>query len=166
MMNRIKVLIVDDSALVRNVLSNGLSRDPQIEVVGKAADPYQARDLIVQRRPDVLTLDVEMPRMDGLEFLKKLMPQYPIPVIMVSALTKRGAEVTLDALASGAVDFVTKPALNVARNWLLSWDVPGVSSPVPGSPTAVTPNRLTLMEKRLRNRLSQMKSVRSAASRC
>ena len=115
MMNRIKVLIVDDSALVRNVLANGLSRDPQIQVVGKAADPYQARDLIVQRRPDVLTLDVEMPRMDGLEFLKKLMPQYPIPVIMVSALTKRGAEVTLDALASGAVDFVTKPAMNVAN---------------------------------------------------
>lgn len=114
-MNRIKVLIVDDSALVRNVLANGLSRDPQIQVVGKAADPYQARDLIVQRRPDVLTLDVEMPRMDGLEFLKKLMPQYPIPVIMVSALTKRGAEVTLDALASGAVDFVTKPAMNVAN---------------------------------------------------
>lgn len=114
-MNRVKVLIVDDSALVRNILANGLSRDPQIEVIGKAADPYQARDLIVQRRPDVLTLDVEMPRMDGLEFLKKLMPQYPIPVIMVSALTKRGAEVTLDALASGAVDFVTKPAMNVAN---------------------------------------------------
>lgn len=115
MISRIKVLIVDDSALVRNILANGLSRDPQIQVVGKAADPYQARDLIVHRRPDVLTLDVEMPRMDGLEFLKKLMPQYPIPVIMVSALTKRGAEVTLDALASGAVDFVTKPAMNVAN---------------------------------------------------
>ncbi len=115
MLNRIKVLIVDDSALVRNVLASGLSRDPQIEVVGKAADPYQARDLIVKRRPDVLTLDVEMPRMDGLEFLKRLMPQYPIPVIMVSALTKRGAEVTLDALASGAVDFVTKTAMTVAN---------------------------------------------------
>ncbi len=111
----IRTLVVDDSALVRRILAEGLSADPEIAVVGKAADPYQARDLIVKLRPDVLTLDVEMPKMDGLEFLKKLMPQYPIPVIMVSALTKKGTQITLDALEAGAVDFVTKPAINVAN---------------------------------------------------
>ncbi len=111
----IRVLVVDDSALVREILTRGLSLDPNIEVVGSASDPYKARDLIIQLKPDVLTLDVEMPRMDGLEFLKKLMPQYPLPVIMVSALTKRGSQITLEALASGAVDFVLKPSMDVAR---------------------------------------------------
>jgi len=110
----IRVLIVDDSALVRNILSQGLSLDPGIEVVGTAADPYQARDKIVQLQPDVLTLDVEMPRMDGVEFLRKLMPQYPIPVVMVSSLTQRGKQITIDALEAGAVDFVAKPTSNVA----------------------------------------------------
>lgn len=111
----VRVLIVDDSALVRQILAKGLSMDPEIEVVGTASDPYIARDKILQLRPDVLTLDVEMPRMDGLEFLKKLMPQYPIPVIMVSALTQRGSQITLEALSSGAVDFVVKPAADVSR---------------------------------------------------
>lgn len=110
----IRVLIVDDSALVRNILSQGLSLDPGIEVVGTAPDPYQARDKIVQLRPDVLTLDVEMPRMDGVAFLRKLMPQYPIPVVMVSSLTQRGKQITIDALDAGAVDFVAKPTSNVA----------------------------------------------------
>jgi two-component system chemotaxis response regulator CheB len=114
-MELVKVLIVDDSALVRELLSKGLSRDRRILVVGTASDPYQARDKIVRFRPDVLTLDVEMPRMDGLEFLRKLMPQYPLPVIMVSALTERGSQITLDALSSGAVDFVTKPSVSVAH---------------------------------------------------
>ncbi len=114
-MNRpIRVLIVDDSALVRNILSQGLSLDRGIEVVGTAADPYQARDKIVQLRPDVLTLDVEMPKMDGVAFLRKLMPQYPIPVVMVSSLTQRGKQITIDALEAGAVDFVAKPTSNVA----------------------------------------------------
>lgn len=114
-MKKIKVLAVDDSALVREILSQGLSMDPALEVVGTAADPYDARDKIVQLKPDVLTLDVEMPRMDGVEFLRRLMPQYPIPVVVVSALTKKGAAVTLDALEAGAVEVVTKPSANVAR---------------------------------------------------
>ncbi len=110
----IRVLIVDDSALVRNILSQGLNLDPGIEVVGTATDPYQARDKIVQLRPDVLTLDVEMPRMDGVAFLRKLMPQFPMPVVMVSSLTQRGKQITIDALDAGAVDFVAKPTSNVA----------------------------------------------------
>jgi len=105
----IRVLVVDDSALVRNILKTGLEKAPDIEVVGVASDPYKARDLILELEPDVLTLDVEMPRMDGVAFLKRLMPQYPIPVIMVSALTERGKKITIDALKSGAIDFVTKP---------------------------------------------------------
>jgi two-component system chemotaxis response regulator CheB len=113
MMKKIKVLIVDDSALVRNTLEHGLSMDNELEVVGKAGNPYEARDLIVKLKPEVLTLDIEMPKMDGLEFLKKLMPQYPLPVIMVSALTERGSQITLTALQYGAVDFVTKPSANV-----------------------------------------------------
>lgn len=105
----IKVLIVDDSALVRNVLEAGLSADPRIVVIGTAPDPYVARDMIVRQRPDVLTLDVEMPKMDGVEFLRRLMSQMPMPVVMVSSLTEAGAQATLDALDAGAVDFVTKP---------------------------------------------------------
>lgn len=107
---KIKVLVVDDSALVRDILEKGLSADPEIEVVGKAGDVYAARDKIVFLKPDVITLDVEMPRMDGVEFLKRLMPQYPLPVVMVSAMTKEGSQITLDALAAGAVDFVLKPS--------------------------------------------------------
>ncbi len=114
MSGRIRVLVVDDSALVRQILSQGLASDPAIEVVGSAADAYQARDLILQLRPDVLTLDVEMPRMNGVEFLRRLMPQYPVPVVMVSSLTQRGQQVTIDALAAGAVDFVPKPSSNMA----------------------------------------------------
>lgn len=109
----IKVLVVDDSALVRKILSEGLSKDPMIKVVGAAVDPYQARDMIIKLRPDVMTLDVEMPKMDGVEFLKKLMPQFPIPTIMVSSLTQRGAKITLDALEAGAVDLVAKPKADV-----------------------------------------------------
>lgn len=105
----IKVLVVDDSALVRKVLEAGLSADPRIVVVGTAPDPYVARDMIIKEKPDVLTLDVEMPKMDGVEFLRRLMAQMPIPVVMVSSLTEAGAQATLDALDAGAVDFVTKP---------------------------------------------------------
>ena len=110
----IRVLVVDDSALVRNILSQGLSLDPGIEVVGSASDPFIARDKIVELQPDVLTLDVEMPRMDGVAFLRKLMPQYPIPTVMVSSLTQRGKQITIDALEAGAIDFVAKPTSNVA----------------------------------------------------
>lgn len=109
------MLVVDDSALVREILSQGLGLDPDIEVVGVASDPYMARDKIVRLKPDVLTLDVEMPRMDGVEFLRRLMPQYPLPVVMVSALTGEGAKTTLEALEAGAVDYVTKPRSDIAR---------------------------------------------------
>ncbi|AJF07604.1 protein-glutamate methylesterase/protein-glutamine glutaminase [Geoalkalibacter subterraneus] len=112
---KVRVLIVDDSALVRQILTQGLSGDPNIEVVGSAADPYQARDKIVALKPDVLTLDVEMPRMDGVEFLRRLMPQHPMPVVMVSSLTQKGKQITIDALEAGAVDFVAKPTSDVAR---------------------------------------------------
>jgi two-component system chemotaxis response regulator CheB len=111
----IKVLIVDDSALVRQVLAELLDGDPEISVVGTAADPFIARERIKALQPDVLTLDVEMPRMDGLTFIENLMRLHPMPVVMVSSLTAAGAEVTLQALELGAVDFVTKPKLGVAE---------------------------------------------------
>lgn len=114
-MKKIRVLIVDDSALVRSIVQAGLSKDPAIEVVGTASDPFVARDRIIELRPDVMTLDVEMPRMDGVEFLRRLMPQFPIPVVMLSSLTQRGRQITLDALEAGAVDFVFKPASDLAR---------------------------------------------------
>ncbi len=101
---KIKVLIVDDSLLFREMLKQGLSKDPDLEIVGTASDPYDARDKIIKYEPDVLTLDIEMPRMDGIDFLKKLMPQYPIPVVMVSTVSER----VFEAMNAGAVDFVCK----------------------------------------------------------
>lgn len=109
----IKVLIVDDSALIRSVMKEIIESQSDMVVVGVAPDPLVARDLIKQTNPDVLTLDVEMPRMDGLDFLEKLMRLRPMPVVMVSSLTERGSEITLRALELGAVDFVTKPRLNI-----------------------------------------------------
>lgn len=109
-----RVLVVDDSAVVRQILSEILARDPAIEVVGTASDPLLARDKIKRLNPDVITLDVEMPRMDGLAFLDNLMRLRPIPVVMISSLTERGADTTLQALALGAVDFIPKPKLAVA----------------------------------------------------
>ncbi len=114
-MAKIRVLTVDDSALMRQVLTSLLSRDPDIDVVGSAPDPYVAREKIKALNPDVLTLDVEMPKMDGLTFLEKLMRGHPMPVIMVSTLTEAGCETTLRALELGAVDFITKPKLDVQR---------------------------------------------------
>src|SRR6202789_4618734 len=112
---KIKVLVIDDSALMRKLLSEILASDPDLEVVGTAADPYVARDKIKSLNPDVLTLDVEMPRMDGLAFLRNLMRLRPMPVVMCSSLTQQGAAVALDALALGAVDFVAKPAVDVVH---------------------------------------------------
>jgi len=111
--NKIRVLIVDDSALIRGVMTEILSDDPELEVVGAAPDPYVARDKIKTLNPDVLTLDVEMPKMDGLTFLQKLMAGRPMPVVMVSSLTEQGAATTMQALESGAVDFVTKPTVDI-----------------------------------------------------
>ncbi len=108
-MRKIKVLIVDDSAIVRKIFTDMLAKQPDLEVVGVAPDPYVARDKIVQTQPDVVTLDVEMPRMDGLTFLKKLMHYYPLPVIIVSSLTPSGSKMALEALEWGAVEVLAKP---------------------------------------------------------
>lgn len=105
----IRVLVVDDSALVRKVLAEGLGKCADIEVVGTAVDPYAARDKIAQLRPDVITLDIEMPRMDGLSFLAKLMKHFPLPVVIVSSLTPRNSETALRAIELGAVEVVSKP---------------------------------------------------------
>jgi two-component system chemotaxis response regulator CheB len=112
--NRIRVLVVDDSALVRRILTEIFNETRDIEVVGSASDPYMARDRIKELNPDVITLDVEMPRMDGLTFLRNLMRLRPMPVVMVSSLTERGAETTLKALEIGAFDFVAKPKVDLA----------------------------------------------------
>ncbi len=114
MAKKIKVLIIDDSALIRQLLQEILTQDPAIDVVGTASDPLIAREKIKQLLPDVLTLDIEMPRMDGITFLKNLMRLRPMPVIMISTLTEAGADVTLEALDIGAVDFIPKPKLDVS----------------------------------------------------
>ena len=106
---KVRVVVVDDSAIVRKLLVDGLKNDPGIEVVGTAADPYQARDLIVRVEPDVITLDIEMPRMDGLSFLRKLMEHRPMPVIIISSLTQRGSATAIEALRAGAIDVIPKP---------------------------------------------------------
>ncbi|MDL1969999.1 MAG: chemotaxis response regulator protein-glutamate methylesterase [Candidatus Desulfofervidaceae bacterium] len=108
-MHKIKVLIVDDSAIVRKILSEELSKEPDLEIVGTAPDPYVARDKIVRLKPDVVLLDIEMPRMDGLTFLKKLVKYYPLPVIIVSSLTPKGSHAAMKALEIGAVEVMCKP---------------------------------------------------------
>lgn len=105
----VRVLIVDDSAVVRKVFRQELDADPDIEVVGVAPDPYVARDMIAKLRPDAITLDVEMPRMDGITFLHKLMKHYPLPVVVISSMTPAGGDLALDAMASGAIDVLSKP---------------------------------------------------------
>ena len=114
-MNKIKVLIVDDSAVVRQTIKDILSSDPQIEVIGVAGDPFIAVERIREEVPDVITLDVEMPRMDGITFLQKIMSQHPIPVVMCSSLTENGSETTFKAMEYGAVDIVQKPRLGVKQ---------------------------------------------------
>jgi two-component system chemotaxis response regulator CheB len=109
----IKVLVVDDSALIRSLLKEIIEQDPELQLVGQAPDAYVARDLIKQFNPDVITLDIEMPRMDGLTFLEKLMTARPTPVVMISSLTESGSEATFRAMELGAVDFVAKPKLGI-----------------------------------------------------
>src|SRR5688572_25665063 len=104
-----RVLIVDDSAIVRTILSNALKSEPDIEVVGLAADPFVARDLIESQKPDIVTLDLEMPRMDGLTFLRQLMAHHPLPVVIVSSVTQTGSAASIEALAAGAIDVLAKP---------------------------------------------------------
>ncbi|ABE50197.1 MULTISPECIES: protein-glutamate methylesterase/protein-glutamine glutaminase [Methylobacillus] len=111
----IKVLIIDDSALIRSLLTEIINQQPDLEVVGTAPDPLIAREMIKQKNPDVLTLDVEMPKMDGLDFLERLMRLRPMPVVMISSLTERGSEITMRAMELGAVDFVTKPKISIAN---------------------------------------------------
>ncbi|MFT4925742.1 MAG: two-component system chemotaxis response regulator CheB [Phenylobacterium sp.] len=114
-MKKIKVLIIDDSALIRGLIAEILSAYKDIQVVGAAEDPYEARDQIKRLNPDVLTLDIEMPRMNGITFLRNIMRLRPMPVIMISTLTEEGAPATLEALELGAIDFLAKPKVNVAR---------------------------------------------------
>ena len=113
-MKKIKVLCVDDSALIRSLMTEIINSQPDMMVVATASDPLVAREQVKQHNPDVMTLDVEMPRMDGLEFLEKLMRLRPMPVVMVSSLTERGSEAALRALELGAIDFVTKPRLDIS----------------------------------------------------
>jgi len=115
--SKIKVLIIDDSALIRQVLTKILNEAPDIEVVGTAADPHIAREQIKLLNPDVLTLDIEMPHMDGLAFLSNLMRLRPMPVVMVSVFTQKGADITLQALECGAVDFISKPQIDISRTF-------------------------------------------------
>ena len=112
---KIKVLVVDDSALIRSVMKEIIDREKDMECIGAAPDPLVAREMIKELNPDVLTLDVEMPKMDGLDFLERLMRLRPMPVVMVSTLTERGSDITFKALALGAVDFVSKPKMDISR---------------------------------------------------
>ncbi|MBI5185742.1 MAG: response regulator [Nitrospinae bacterium] len=114
-MKKIRVLIVDDSAVVRQTMEKILSSEPEIEVMGVAADPYIAASRIKEEVPDVITLDVEMPRMDGLTFLQKIMPRHPIPVVICSSLAYSGSETAFHALEYGAVDIIQKPRLGTKR---------------------------------------------------
>ena len=142
----VRVLIVDDSALIRQLLTTLLTADPEIEVVGTAADPIIARDRIKSLNPDVVTLDVEMPNMDGVTFLRKIMALRPMPVVMVSSLTQAGAETTLEALEIGAVDFIAKPTGDLTASMMaaageLQAKVKAAARARVGGPRGVAPTR-------------------------
>jgi two-component system chemotaxis response regulator CheB len=160
-MAKTTVVVVDDSALVRSILTEIINRQPDMTCIGAAADPLVAREMIRNLNPDVITLDVEMPRMDGLDFLQRLMRLRPMPVVMVSTLTERGAEVTMKALELGAVDFVSKPKIGVADGIrLLADDITDkiriaakahirrapapAAAPAPGAPPAAPVKQVTI----------------------
>ncbi len=149
-----RVLVVDDSALAREILSRELSRDPELEVVGTAPDAFVARDKIVKLKPDVVTLDVEMPRMDGITFLRKLMRYHPLPVIIISLLTPKGGRLALEAIEAGAVDVICKPGTTYTADDMLvelidkvkaaAWvKVPEQNASIPRTPAS--PQRLTMI---------------------
>lgn len=154
-MAKIKVLIVDDSAIVRHVFSTELSKDPEIDIVGTAPDPYVARDKIVQLQPQVVILDIEMPRMDGLTFLRKLMHYHPIPVIIVSSLTEKGGAMALEAIEAGAIDVMCKPgsAYSVADMSVTLIDK------IKGAAFANLKNRTTITSAAPQTRLSLQKTT-------
>ncbi len=150
---KIQVLIVDDSALVRQTLTDVLSSDPDIEVIGTAADPFVAAERIAEQLPDVITLDIEMPRMDGLTFLQKIMAQHPIPVVICSSLAEEGAQSTLKALEYGAVDIITKPRLGSKQflRGIAGHALPGGESGGHGPHAAAfQSNRRTQVDRRFR----------------
>jgi len=122
MARKIRTLVVDDSALMRMLIPSMLKRSPHIEVVGAASNPFAAREMIKELNPDVITLDVEMPKMDGISFLNKIMTLRPTPVVMVSSLTQKGADITLKALELGAIDFIGKPTIDLEKNMPLLAD--------------------------------------------
>jgi len=139
-MNKIKVMVVDDSAVVRQVLTDLLNTDPQIEVIGAASDPLFALDKMQKQWPDVIVLDVEMPRMDGITFLRKLMNEHPTPVVICSTLTEKGAETTMQAMSAGAVDIITKPKIGLKQ--FLNESIAEITRAVKAAASA-NPKRLT-----------------------
>ncbi|HEY9099165.1 MAG TPA: chemotaxis response regulator protein-glutamate methylesterase [Thiobacillus sp.] len=153
---KIKVLIVDDSALIRGVMKEIINSQPDMEVVGVAPDPLVARDLIKQTNPDVLTLDVEMPKMDGLDFLERLMRLRPMPVVMVSSLTERGSEITMRALELGAVDFVTKPKMSIQSVMLEYTDL--IADKIRAASHAKVKQRTVGMDERAGTHLASLRN--------
>jgi two-component system, chemotaxis family, protein-glutamate methylesterase/glutaminase len=139
-MNKIKVMVVDDSAVVRQVLTDLLKTDPQIEVIGAAPDPIFALEKMKKQWPDVIVLDVEMPRMDGITFLRKLMSEHPTPVVICSTLTEKGAETTMQAMSAGAVDIITKPKIGLKQ--FLNESIAEITRAVKAAASA-NPKRLT-----------------------
>ncbi|MEN6468929.1 MAG: chemotaxis response regulator protein-glutamate methylesterase [Smithella sp.] len=154
-MNKIKVLVVDDSAIVRKVFSEELSKYPDIQVIGVAPDPYIAREKIVNLKPDVITLDIEMPRMDGLTFLRKLMKYYPIPAIIVSSLTPRGGKLTLEAMDIGAVDVIAKPST--------AYSVGDMSAQLADKIRAASRVRITKRDESIQEDASSSEPIRALA---
>jgi two-component system chemotaxis response regulator CheB len=167
---RIRVLIVDDSAVVRKILSQELSRYRDIEIVGTAVDPYVARDKIVSLKPDVLTLDLEMPRMDGLSFLARLMKYYPLPVVVLSSLTPKNSETALKALELGAVEVLCKPGTaystgDVARNLANAIRAASAAKmPAPGRPPAAGPEVRPVSRSQVRLNVTTHKVIAIGAS--
>ncbi|MEY3807071.1 MAG: hypothetical protein RI893_47 [Pseudomonadota bacterium] len=167
-MDKIRVLIIDDSALIRKILTEILSSSPNIEVVGAAADPLIAREMIKQLNPDVLTLDIEMPHMDGITFLSNLMRLRPTPVVMISTLTEHGAEATLNALALGAVDFIAKPkvdvvnAINEYAEEIISKVIVAAQAKVGNIPNRAIKSKQTATEKHSADVILKAASVNTA----